>query len=165
MTFKLYAEYYDEETGMTLVFKTDRGFFTGHAKLHEGEERVSKFIAGEIAEMKARRSYYKDKKKEYNIQKKTYEYLINAIESKATFYPDDVEYKTILKNYQNLLFLIRKNDEEIQKLTKYIKNRASDGKYTIGINSNEFLEKQKTKRAKSKKEFEKLLKKQNKLKE
>ena len=63
MTFKLYAEYYNEETGMTLVFKTDRGFFTGHAKLHEGEERVSKFIAGEIAEMKARRSYYKDKEK------------------------------------------------------------------------------------------------------
>ena len=163
MTFKLYAEYYDEETGMTLVFKTDRGFFTGHAKLHEGEERASKFIAGEIAEMKARRSYYKDKKKEYNIQKKTYEYLINAIENKATFYPDDVEYKTILKNYQNLLFLIRKNDEEIRRLTVCIKNRASDEEYAINLN--EFLEKQKTKRAKSKKEFEKLLKKQNKLKE
>ena len=163
MTFKLYAEYYNEETGMTLVFKTDRGFFTGHAKLHEGEERVSKFIAGEIAEMKARRSYYKDKKKEYNIQKKTYEYLINAIESKATFYPDDVEYKTILKNYYNLLSLIRKNDEEIRRLTVCIKNRASDEEYAISLN--EFLEKQKTKRAKSKKEFEKLLKKQNKLKE
>ena len=163
MTFKLYAEYYNEETGMTLVFKTDRGFFTGHAKIHEGEERVSKFIAGEIAEMKARRSYYKDKKKEYNIQKKTYEYLINAIESKATFYPDDVEYKTILKNYQNLLSLIRKNDEEIKRLTVCIKNRASDEEYAISLN--EFLEKQKTKRAKSKKEFEELLKKQNKLKE
>ena len=163
MTFKLYAEYYDEETGMTLVFKTDRGFFTGHAKLHEGEKRVSTFIAGEIAEMKARRSYYKDKRKEYNIQKKTYEYLINAIESKATFYPDDVEYKTILKNYYNLLSLIRKNDEEIRRLTVCIKNRASDEEYAINLN--EFLEKQKTKRAKSKKEFEKLLKKQNKLKE
>lgn len=163
MTFKLYAEYYNEETGMTLVFKTDRGFFTGHAKLHEGEERVSKFIAGEIAEMKARRSYYKDKKKEYNIQKKTYEYLINTIESKATFYPDDVEYKTILKNYQNLLSLMRKNDEEIKRLTVCIKNRASDEEYAISLN--EFLEKQKTKRAKSKKEFEELLKKQNKLKE
>ena len=163
MTFKLYAEYYNEETGMTLVFKTDRGFFTGHAKLHEGEERVSKFIAGEIAEMKARRSYYKDKKKEYNIQKKTYEYLINTIESKATFYPDDVEYKTILKNYQNLLSLMRKNDEEIKRLTVCIKNRASDEEYAISLN--EFLEEQKTKRAKSKKEFEELLKKQNKLKE
>ena len=163
MTFKLYAEYYDEETGMTLVFKTDRGFFTGHAKLHEGEERVSKFIAGEIAEMKARRSYYKDKKKEYNIQKKTYEYLINAIESKATFYPDDVEYKTILKNYYNLLSLICTNDKEIQRLTECIKHRASDEEYAINLN--EFLEKQKTKRAKSKKEFEELLKKQNKLKE
>ena len=163
MTFKLYTEYYDEETGMTLVFKTDRGFFTGHAKLHEGEERVSTFIAGEIAEMKARRSYYKDKKKEYNIQKKTYEYLINAIESKATFYPDDVEYKTILKNYYNLLSLMCINDKEIQRLTEYIKRRASDEEYVINLN--EFLEKQKTKRAKSKKEFEELLKKQNKLKE
>ena len=163
MTFKLYAEYYNEETGMTLVFKTDRGFFTGHAKLHEGEERVSKFIAGEIAEMKARRSYYKDKKKEYNVQKKTYEYLINAIESKATFYPDDVEYKTILKNYQNLLSLIRKNDKEIKRLTECIKHRVSNEEYAINLN--EFLEKQKTKRAKSKKEFEELLKKQNKLKE
>ena len=163
MTFKLYAEYYDEETGMTLVFKTDRGFFTGHAKLHEGEERVSKFIAGEIAEMKARRSYYKDKKKEYNIQKKTYEYLINAIESKATFYPDDVEYKTILKNYYNLLSLMCTNDKEIHRLTECIKHRASDEEYAINLN--EFLEKQKTKRAKSKKEFEELLKKQNKLKE
>lgn len=165
MTFKLYAEYYNEETGMTLVFKTDRGFFTGHAKLHKGEERISKFIAGDIAEMKARRSYYKDKRKEYNIQKKTYEYLINAIESKATFYPDDVEYKTILKNYQNLLFLIRKNDKKIQELTEFIKNRASDEKYIININLNKFVEELKTKRAKSKKEFEKLLKKQNKLKE
>ena len=163
MTFKLYAEYYDEETGMTLVFKTDRGFFTGHAKLHEGEERVSKFIAGEIAEMKARRSYYKDKEKEYNIQKKTYEYLINAIESKATFYPDDVEYKTILKNYYNLLSLMCTNDKEIHRLTECIKHRASDEEYAINLN--EFLEKQKTKRAKSKKEFEELLKKQNKLKE
>ena len=163
MTFKLYAEYYNEETGMTLVFKTDRGFFTGHAKLHEGEERVSKFIAGEIAEMKARRSYYKDKKKEYNIQKKTYEYLINAIESKATFYPDDVEYKTILKNYYNLLSLMCTNDEEIRRLTECIKHRASDEEYAINLN--EFLEKQKTKRVKSKKEFEELLKKQNKLKE
>ena len=163
MTFKLYAEYYNEETGMTLVFKTDRGFFTGHAKLHEGEKRNSTFIAGEIAEMKARRSYYKDKKKEYNIQKKTYEYLINVIENKATFYPDDVEYKTILKNYQNLLSLIRKNDKEIQRLTECIKHRASDEEYAINLN--EFLEKQKTKRAKSKKEFEELLKKQNKLKE
>ena len=163
MTFKLYAEYYNEETGMTLVFKTDRGFFTGHAKLHEGEERISKFIAGEIAEMKARRSYYKDKKKEYNIQKKTYEYLINAIESKATFYPDDVEYKTILKNYYNLLSLMCTNDKEIHRLTECIKHRASDEEYAINLN--EFLEKQKTKRAKSKKEFEELLKKQNKLKE
>ena len=163
MTFKLYAEYYNEETGMTLVFKTDRGFFTGHAKLHEGEERVNKFIAGEIAEMKARRSYYKDKKKEYNIQKKTYEYLINAIESKATFYPDDVEYKTILKNYYNLLSLMCTNDKEIHRLTECIKHRASDEEYAINLN--EFLEKQKTKRAKSKKEFEELLKKQNKLKE
>ena len=163
MTFKLYAEYYNEETGMTLVFKTDRGFFTGHAKLHEGEERVSKFIAGEIAEMKARRSYYKDKKKEYNIQKKTYEYLINAIESKATFYPDDVEYKTILKNYYNLLSLMCTNDKEIKRLTERIKHRASDEEYAINLN--EFLEKQKTKRAKSKKEFEELLKKQNKFKE
>ena len=163
MTFKLYAEYYNEETGMTLVFKTDRGFFTGHAKLHEGEERVSKFIAGEIAEMKARRSYYKDKEKEYNIQKKTYEYLINAIESKATFYPDDVEYKTILKNYYNLLSLMCTNDKEIHRLTECIKHRASDEEYAINLN--EFLEKQKTKRAKSKKEFEELLKKQNKLKE
>lgn len=163
MTFKLYAEYYNEETGMTLVFKTDRGFFTGHAKLHEGEKRKSTFIAGEIAEMKARRDYYKDKKKEYNIQKKTYEYLINAIESKATFYPDDVEYKTILKNYQNLLSLIRKNDKEIKRLTECIKHRASDEEYAINLN--EFLEKQKTKRAKLKKEFEELLKKQNKLKE
>ena len=163
MTFKLYAEYYDEETGMTLVFKTDRGFFTGHAKLHEGEERVSKFIAGEIAEMKARRSYYKDKKKEYNIQKKTYEYLINAIESKATFYPDDVEYKTILKNYYNLLSLMCTNDKEIHRLTECIKHRASDEEYAINLN--EFLEERKTKRAKSKKEFEELLKKQNKLKE
>ena len=163
MTFKLYAEYYNEETGMTLVFKTDRGFFTGHAKLHEGEERVSKFIAGEIAEMKARRDYYKDKKKEYNIQKKTYEYLINAIESKATFYPDDVEYKTILKNYYNLLSLMCTNDKEIHRLTECIKHRASDEEYAINLN--EFLEERKTKRAKSKKEFEELLKKQNKLKE
>ena len=163
MTFKLYAEYYNEETGMTLVFKTDRGFFTGHAKLHEGEERISKFIAGEIAEMKARRSYYKDKEKEYNIQKKTYEYLINAIESKATFYPDDVEYKTILKNYYNLLSLICTNDKEIHRLTECIKYRASDEEYAINLN--EFLEERKTKRAKSKKEFEELLKKQNKLKE
>lgn len=163
MTFKLYAEYYNEETGMTLVFKTDRGFFTGHAKLHDGEERNSKFIAGEIAEMKARRNYYNDKRKEYNIQKKTYEYLINAIESKATFYPDDVEYKTILKNYYNLLSLISTNDKEIQRLTRCIKNKASDEEYAINLN--EFLEKQKTKRAKSKKEFEELLKKQNKLKE
>ena len=163
MTFKLYAEYYDEETGLTLVFKTDRGFFTGHARLHEGEERVSKFIAGEIAEMKARRSYYKDKKKEYNIQKKTYEYLINAIESKATFYPDDVEYKTILKNYYNLLSLMCTNDKEIHRLTECIKHRASDEEYAINLN--EFLEERKTKRAKSKKEFEELLKKQNKLKE
>ena len=163
MTFKLYAEYYNEETGMTLVFKTDRGFFTGHAKLHEGEERVSKFIAGEIAEMKARRDYYKDKKKEYNIQKKTYEYLINAIESKATFYPDDVEYKTILKNYYNLLSLMCTNDKEIHRLTECIKHRASDEEYAIDLN--EFLEKRKIKRAKSKKEFEEFLKKQNKLKE
>ena len=163
MTFKLYAEYYNEETGMTLVFKTDRGFFTGHAKLHGGEEKVSKFIAGEIAEMKARRSYYKDKKKEYNIQKKTYEYLINAIESKATFYPDDVEYKTILKNYYNLLSLMCTNDKEIHRLTECIKHRASDEEYAINLN--EFLEERKTKRAKSKKEFEELLKKQNKLKE
>ena len=163
MTFKLYAEYYNEETGMTLVFKTDRGFFTGHAKLHEGEERVSKFIAGEIAEMKARRSYYKDKRKEYNIQKKTYEYLINAIESKATFYPDDVEYKTILKNYYNLLSLMCTNDKEIQRLTGCIKHRASDEEYAIKLN--EFLEKRKIKRTKSKKEFEEFLKKQNKLKE
>ena len=163
MTFKLYREYYNEETGMTLVFKTDRGFFTGHAKLHEGEKRVSKFIAGEIAEMKARRSYYKDKRKEYNIQKKTYEYLINVIESKANFYPDDVEYKTILKNYQNLLSLIYMNNKEIQRLTDCIKNTASDK--DIDINLNNFLEELKTKRAKSKKEFEKFLKKQNKLKE
>ena len=163
MTFKLYAEYYDEETGMTLVFKTDRGFFTGHAKLHEGEKRNSTFIAGEIAEMKARRNYYNDKRKEYNIQKKTYEYLINAIESKATFYPDDVEYKTILKNYYNLLSLMCTNDKEIHRLTECIKHRASDEEYAINLN--EFLEKQKTKRAKSKKEFEELLKKQNKLKE
>ena len=163
MTFKLYAEYYNEEAGMTLVFKTDRGFFTGHARLHEGEKRISKFIAGEIAEMKARRNYYNDKRKEYNIQKKTYEYLINAIESKATFYPDDVEYKTILKNYYNLLSLISTNDKEIQRLTRCIKNRASDEEYAINLN--EFLKEQKTKRAKSKKEFEKLLKKQNKLKE
>ena len=163
MTFKLYAEYYNEETGMTLVFKTDRGFFTGHAKLHEGEKRNSTFIAGEIAEMKARRDYYKDKRKEYNIQKKTYEYLINAIESKATFYPDDVEYKTILKNYHNLLSLMCTNDKEIHRLTECIKHRASDEEYAINLN--EFLEKQKTKRAKSKKEFEELLKKQNQLKE
>jgi inorganic triphosphatase YgiF len=163
MTFKLYREYYNEELGLTLIFKTDRGFFTGNARLHEGEKRISKFIAGEIAEMKARRNYYNDKRKEYNIQKKTYEYLINAIESKATFYPDDVEYKTILKNYYNLLSLISTNDKEIQRLTRCIKNRASDEEYAINLN--EFLKEQKTKRAKSKKEFEKLLKKQNKLKE
>ena len=85
MTFKfLKEEHIDNKT--ILTFATDRGIFSGTATLKEGEQINSKYVAYQIAESKAHRAYFEDKLKEYMIQKKTYEYIINAIESKKEFY-------------------------------------------------------------------------------
>ena len=120
MTFKfLKEEHIDNKT--ILYFATDRGIFSGTAALQEGEEIDSKYVAYQIAESKAHRAYLEDKLKEYMIQKKTYEYIINAIESKKEFYEKDTEYICIMKNYKYLLHLIEDIKVSIEALNRYIK--------------------------------------------
>ena len=119
MTFKfLKEEHIDNKT--ILTFATDRGIFSGTATLQEGEQIDSKYVAYQIAESKAHRAYFEDKLKEYMIQKKTYEYIINAIESKKEFYEKDTEYICIMKNYKYLLRLIEDTKVSIGALTIYI---------------------------------------------
>lgn len=121
MTFKfLKEEHIDNKT--ILTFATDRGIFSGTATLQEGEQINSKYIAYEIAESKAHRAYFEDKLKEYMIQKKTYEYIINAIESKKEFYEKDTEYICIMKNYKYLLHLIDDIKVSIKAVDYYIQH-------------------------------------------
>lgn len=158
MTFKFLDERITDK-GITLIFKTDRGIFEGTAMVAEGEKNISRFTAYNIAELKARRAYYKNKKKEYNIQEKTYLYLLNAIESRADYYPDDVEYKTVLKNYYHLLVLKTRNNDMIKQLTDLIKDCASDdNNQSAKLKTiKDRLEEKKAIRRKEKEDFMKLL--------
>lgn len=124
MTFKfLKEEHIDNKT--ILTFATDRGIFSGTATLKEGEKINSKYVAYQIAESKAHRAYFEDKLKEYMIQKKTYEYIINAIESKKEFYEKDTEYICIMKNYKYLLHLIDDIKTSIKAVDYYIQHTSN----------------------------------------
>lgn len=139
MTFKfLKEEHIDNKT--ILTFATDRGIFSGTATLQEGEQINSKYVAYQIAESKAHRAYFEDKLKEYIIQKKTYEYIINAIESKKEFYEKDTEYICIMKNYKYLLRLIEDIKVSIEALTIYIKYTSSNSINTMKSRTEQYME-------------------------
>ncbi len=156
MTFKfLKEEHIDNKT--ILTFATDRGVFSGTAILKEGEKINSKYVAYQIAESKAYRAYLEDKLKEYMIQKKTYEYIINAIESKKEFYEKDTEYICIMKNYKYLLYLIEDIKVSIEALSYYIKY-TSDSTNTMKNRAEQYME-YVNKRRKAKEDFIELEKK------
>lgn len=156
MTFKfLKEEHIDNKT--ILTFATDRGIFSGTATLQEGEQINSKYVAYQIAESKAHRAYFEDKLKEYMIQKKTYEYIINAIESKKEFYEKDTEYICIMKNYKYLLRLIEDIKVSIGALTIYIKY-TSNSTNIMKTRTEQYMEHINNKK-KAKEDFIKLAKK------
>lgn len=157
MTFKfLKEEHIDNKT--ILTFATDRGIFSGTATLKEGEQINSKYVAYQIAESKAHRAYFEDKLKEYMIQKKTYEYIINTIESKKEFYEKDTEYICIMKNYKYLLRLIEDIKVSIEALTIYIKYTSSNSINTMKSRTEQYME-YINKRRKAKDDFMELEKK------
>ena len=157
MTFKfLKEEHIDNKT--ILTFATDRGIFSGTATLKEGEKINSKYVAYQIAESKARRAYFEDKLKEYMIQKKTYEYIINTIESKKEFYEKDTEYICIMKNYKHLLRLIEDIKVSIGALTIYIKYTSSNSINAMKSRTEQYME-YINKRRKAKDDFMELEKK------
>lgn len=156
MTFKfLKEEHIDNKT--ILYFATDRGIFSGTATLREGEKINSKYVAYQIAESKAHRAYFEDKLKEYMIQKKTYEYIINAIESKKEFYAKDTEYICILKNYEYLLNLIRNIKETIKAINNTIEY-TSNSTNIMKTRTEQYMEHINNKK-KAKEDFIKLAKK------
>ena len=157
MTFKfLKEEHIDNKT--ILTFATDRGIFSGTATLKEGEKINSKYVAYQIAESKAHRAYFEDQLKEYIIQKKTYEYIINAIESKKEFYEKDTEYICIMKNYKHLLRLIEDIKVSIGALTIYIKYTSSNSINAMKSRTEQYME-YINKRRKAKDDFMELEKK------
>ena len=74
------------------------------------------------------------------IQKKTYEYIINAIESKKEFYEKDTEYICIMKNYKHLLRLIEDIKVSIGALTIYIKYTSSNSINTMKNRTEQYME-------------------------
>ena len=118
---------YNAETGISKVtIATDCGLFNGVAKLHEEDrEYKSSFSGCRYAELKAIIKYMKRKAYICNYQLKTLNILKKDIENRKFFDDNELSYKLLLKQIENIEKDKTQFKENIHSLKERLKNEIA----------------------------------------